>query len=86
MARENIYDEWTKATDPAELAPKVPRILREAGALLRKAPPDGMPREELTQLIDALEAPYRHASKARSARRWREKAPMPSARPGSPTR
>ena len=57
-AREDIYAEWTKATDPAELAPKVPRILREAGALLRKAPPDGMPRQELTRLIDALEAPY----------------------------
>jgi len=58
LAREHIYSEWLKATDPMNLLPKVPKTMREAADLLRRYPPSDLPQREIERLIEAIEAPY----------------------------
>jgi hypothetical protein len=57
-ARQHIFDEWQKATDPRNLQPKVPKTMRDAAELLRAHPPADVPQAEVERLIDAVEAPY----------------------------
>ncbi len=57
-ARRDIYDEWAKATDPANLQPRVGPIFRRAAEHLRKHPPAGMTQAELDRIVDAVEAPW----------------------------
>jgi len=57
-ARRDIYDEWTTATDPANLQPRVGPIFRRAAEHLRKHPPSGMTQIELDHTVDAIEAPW----------------------------
>jgi hypothetical protein len=57
-ARKDIWGEWTLATDPANLQPKIRPALRAAAAHLRRYPPAGMTQEVLTTLIEAVEAPW----------------------------
>jgi len=57
-ARQDIFEQWQKATDPRHLQPKVPKTMREAAQLLRAHPPRNLTQEEVEHLIDALEAPY----------------------------
>jgi hypothetical protein len=57
-AREHIFVEWQKATDPRNLQPKVPKTMRDAAELLRAHPPADLPQTEVERLIDAVEAPY----------------------------
>ena len=85
-AREHIFTEWQKATDPRNLQPKVPKTMRDAAELLRAHPPADLPQTEVERLIDAVEAPYgariekmvREAMRSRSHRpgkrsRWRRR-------------
>jgi hypothetical protein len=58
LARNDIFVEWQKATDPRELQPKVPKTMRDAASLLRNHPPADVPQKELEDLIDAVEAPF----------------------------
>jgi hypothetical protein len=56
-ARDDIMAEWTVATDPANLAPKIPRVFRDAAAHVRNYRPPEMGNEESDRICDALEAP-----------------------------
>ena len=58
LAREHIYSEWLKATDPMNLLPKVPKTMRDAADLLRRYPPSDVPQTEIERLVEAIEAPY----------------------------
>ena len=57
-ARLDIFEEWTFATDPANLQPRVSPALRAAAEHLRKYPPTGIVQENLDKLIEAIEAPW----------------------------
>lgn len=57
-ARSHILDQWTLATDPANLQAAVPRTMRDAALLVRSYPPVDRTQLEIDTLIDALEAPY----------------------------
>jgi hypothetical protein len=57
-ARKHILDEWTLATDPANLQPSVPKTMRDAAQLIRDYPPAGLTQDEVDRLVDTLEAPY----------------------------
>lgn len=57
-ARDDVVAHWTVATDPANLAPAVPKALREAAELLRRRPPTGLDQADVDALVDALEAPH----------------------------
>jgi Helicase conserved C-terminal domain/PLD-like domain/SNF2-related domain len=57
-ARGDIFNEWTFATDPANLQPRVRPSLRAAANHLRRYPPSGMSQEELDRLTEAIEAPW----------------------------
>ena len=36
IAQADIYEDWTRRTDPAEFEPQVPKAMRDAAALVRK--------------------------------------------------
>ena len=55
MARLHIYEEWMKATDPANLQPPVPKVLRDASQLLRDHAPSGYSQGEIDRIVDSLE-------------------------------
>lgn len=55
IARQHIYEDWMKATDPANLLPPVPKVLRDAAQLLRDNPPSGYAQSEVDRMVDALE-------------------------------
>lgn len=57
LARAHIRAEWTWATDPANLQPKVRPLFREAAAHVRAYRPDEMTLEESDRLVASLEAP-----------------------------
>jgi hypothetical protein len=57
-ARRDVWEEWTFATDPANLQPRVRPALRAAAAHLRRYPPPGISQEELDTLVEAVEAPW----------------------------
>lgn len=57
-AQHNIYEEWTFATDPANLQPRVRPVFRRIAEHLRRYPPKGMDQAELDRNIDSLEAPW----------------------------
>ena len=57
-ARADIFDRWSEATDPRNMQPAIPKPMRDAADLLRSNAPREMPRERLSDLLDAIEAPY----------------------------
>lgn len=57
-ARADIHQEWTWATDPANLQPEVPRICRAMASHLRQYPPHGMDTRQIDSLLERLEAPW----------------------------
>jgi hypothetical protein len=57
-ARANIFEDWQRATDPANLQPRVRPALRAAAAHLRKYPPAGMTQEQIDRLVESIEAPW----------------------------
>lgn len=67
-ARRDIYEEWQKATDPANLQPSIRPLFKAAAAHVRTNIPDGMSREEVDRVVEALEAPWglRHEKAIRS--------------------
>jgi hypothetical protein len=58
QARNDIFEEWMFATDPANLQPRVRPLLRRAAELVRKFPPTGMEQEKIDDIASALEAPW----------------------------
>ena len=57
-ARRDIFEAWQRATDPANLQPRIPKPMRDAADLLRANPPPELDQAELDRLCDAIEAPY----------------------------
>lgn len=57
-ARQDIYEEWMRATDPANLQPEVRPLFRAAADHVRMHPAEGTSLEERDRLADALEAPW----------------------------
>jgi hypothetical protein len=56
-ARRSIYDQWTWSTDPKNIEPSIPAVLRRAADHLRRNPPGDVPQERVKDAIEALEAP-----------------------------
>ena len=54
-----MFAEWTRATDPANVQPKIRPILREIAAHVRRHPPEGVGQEPLEEMLSAIEAPLR---------------------------
>jgi hypothetical protein len=57
-AKASIYDTWMWATDPRNLQPEVPKVMRDAAELVRTNPPGGMDQADVDRLYDTLNAPY----------------------------
>jgi len=57
-ARKDIFEEWTAATDPANLQPRVRPLFKDVAEHLREYPPLGVTQNELDKLLDAVEAPW----------------------------
>ena len=57
-ARNDIFEEWMFATDPANLQPRVRPLLRRAAELVRKFPPKNMEQEKIDDIANSLEAPW----------------------------
>jgi len=57
-ARQDIFDEWTFATDPVNLQPKVKPVLKRAAETVRKFPPKGLDQEAIDNFAATLEAPW----------------------------
>jgi hypothetical protein len=57
-ARRDIFEGWQRATDPANLQPRIPKPMRDAADLLRANPPPELDQAELDRLCDSIEAPY----------------------------
>ena len=58
LALENIFDEWTIETDPANLQPKVPKLNREVAQFIRDNPIPDIPSERFHKALDAVETPW----------------------------
>ncbi|MBI2899296.1 MAG: helicase [Planctomycetes bacterium] len=58
QARQDIYQEWMRATDPANLQPKIRPLFRELAAHLRRDPPDGISQPDLEKALASVEAPW----------------------------
>jgi hypothetical protein len=58
LAKSHIVEEWNRASDPANLAPQVPKAMHEAAELVRSNRPPEMTLEESEGLVECLLAPY----------------------------
>lgn len=78
IARKDILDDWTLATDPANLQPKLPRAMKRAADLVRQYGPKTMSQNEVDDLVTRLEAPYgtRIVQMIRAALRDAESDPL----------
>jgi hypothetical protein len=56
-ARQDIYNDWTTQTDPANLQPRVGPFSRQLAEFLRANPPSGVTQDRLTRCLEAIEAP-----------------------------
>ncbi|MFL6350745.1 MAG: hypothetical protein ACJ74Z_02680 [Bryobacteraceae bacterium] len=57
-ARQDIFDEWTFATDPVNLRPKVRPVLKRAAEMVRKFPRKDMDQDAIDKTANSLEAPW----------------------------
>lgn len=56
-ARQDVFESWTRETDPANLQPRVSRFNRRLAAFLRDHPPPGVEQARLERILDAVESP-----------------------------
>ena len=57
-AKASIYEAWMYATDPRNLQPEIPKVMRDAAEHIRAHPPVGLDQVQVDTLIDILIAPY----------------------------
>jgi len=57
IVRKDIFDEWSRDTDPANIQPRVSRGLRDAAEHLRQFPPPNLDQSEIESVISSIEAP-----------------------------
>ena len=58
LAQSDVFDEWTRATDPKTLTPKIPLTLRLASEHLGKYSPSDVTQEDLDSARESIEAPW----------------------------
>lgn len=58
VAKQSIFDSWLFATDPRNLQPEVPKVMRDAAELVRTYPPAELDQGEIDRLYDTLYSPY----------------------------
>lgn len=56
--QQDVYGEWTRATDPKTLTPEIPRILRSIGEHLHTNRPADLTLHELDRFRESVEAPW----------------------------
>lgn len=57
-AKADIVARWNEASDPRALAPEVPKVMRDAAALIRSSPPPDWTQEQADTLVEKLEEAY----------------------------
>ncbi len=57
-ARRDIYEEWQRGTDPANLQPDIRPLFKAAASHVRKFRAPEMTLDEVDRVADALEAPW----------------------------
>lgn len=57
-AKESIFESWMYATDPRNLQPEIPKVMRDAAELVRTHPPAGVDQGAIDRLYDTLHSPY----------------------------
>jgi len=57
-AKQDIFEEWQKATDPRNLQPDIRPLFKAAAAHVRRHPPTNLSRPEVDRVCEALEAPW----------------------------
>ena len=57
-ARKDIFDEWQKSTDPANLVPSIRPLFKAAANHIRANAPPEMDLLTVNQLVESLEAPW----------------------------
>ena len=57
-ARRDIFDEWTFATDPVNLQPKVRPLLKRAADVVRRFPTNDMDQQAIDRVANSLKAPW----------------------------
>lgn len=58
LAKQSIFDSWQFATDPRNLQPEIPKVMRDAAELVRIHPPAGFDQADVDLLYDTLNSPY----------------------------
>lgn len=58
VAREDIYKDWQRQTDPKNIVPEVRPLFRRVAEHIRQYPPVSLTQEELENLLDSVEAPW----------------------------
>ena len=56
-ARQDIYETWTRETDPANLQPLLSKLCRDVASYLRQHPPRGVDQARLERCLEAVESP-----------------------------
>lgn len=57
VAKDDVHRQWMVATDPRNLQPEVPRVMRDAAEAVR-ANPAGWDVAKVDRLVETLESPY----------------------------
>ena len=57
-AQQDIWTDWMRETDPANLQPKVRPLNLRVAEFIRSNPPLGTIDEQITNALDTLEAPW----------------------------
>jgi hypothetical protein len=58
VARAELAAQWNLASDPANLAPVIPKTMHDAADIVREHGTTVITREDTDQLVEALLAPY----------------------------
>jgi hypothetical protein len=56
-ARESVHEEWSGQTDPRDVQPSVPKVLRQVNDHLVEHPPSGLTQSELETVTRSVRAP-----------------------------
>ena len=57
-AKDDIWSDWMRETDPANLQPKVRPLNLRVADFIRSNPPGGMSQDRVTRALDILESPW----------------------------
>ncbi len=58
VAQQDIWADWMRETDPANLQPKVRPLNLRVAEFIRAHPPFDMPEDRVTRALDILESPW----------------------------